>query len=125
MLHYASFLLFSILVLISCDKTPAETDQIIATVDGENISLTDFKLFYELDPNFGIDSSGFPALRDELYYFVHQKLALRKAGQEGLTSDPVFLMAVEWEKKQAMLRELYRIKVQNSIEISEEEMRKK
>lgn len=122
---YAWFLFFSIFVLISCDKTPAETDQIIATVDGDNISLTDFKLFYELDPNFGIDSSGLPALRDELYYFIHQKLALRKAGQEGLTSDPVFLMAVEWEKKQAMLRELYRIKVQNSIEISEEELRQK
>ena len=132
MLKYNSLLPFNTLLLLlfilvvnSCDKTPAETDQIIATVDGENIFLTDFKLFYELDPNFGIDSSGLPALRDELYFFIHQKLALRKAGQEGLTGDPVFLMAVEWEKKQAMLRELYRIKVQNSIEVSEEELRQK
>ena len=119
-----SFIVLSSIIISSCEQSHIEEKQIIATVDGEEITLEEFKLFYELDPNFGLDSSGLPALRDELLYFAHQKLTLRKAENEGLTTDPVFKMAIEWEKKQAMLREFYRLQILNPIEISEEELRK-
>ncbi|NIT58787.1 MAG: hypothetical protein GWN00_21965, partial [Aliifodinibius sp.] len=74
-------------------------------------------------PNFGIDSTGYGALLDELHKFIDQKLAYGKAQQTGLTQDSLFIKAKKWEQKQAMLRQLYREKVEKQIEITEEEIR--
>lgn len=112
------------LLYVFCQKEAVDAKNILARVDGEVITIEDFRLFYELDPNFGIDSTGYAALRDELHKFIDHKLAFRKAQEEELIENPSFKRAWKWEKKQAMLRQLYREQVEKHIEISEEELRK-
>jgi len=112
-----------ITLCLSCQKKIEETTDIIARIDDQNITLEDFRLFYELDPNFGIDSTGYGALLDELHKFIDQKLSYRKAQQTGLMQDSLFVKAKNWEQKRAMLRQLYREKVEKQIEITEEELR--
>jgi foldase protein PrsA len=119
------FLEISLIVALcfSCQKKIEETKDIIARIDGQNITIKDFRLFYELDPNFGIDSTGYAALLDELYKFIDQKSSYRKAQQTGLTQDSLFIRAKKWEQQQAMLRQLYREKVEKKIEINKQELR--
>jgi foldase protein PrsA len=116
-------LLSAIISLFSCKKSVEEHPEAIARIDGESLTIEDFRLFYELDPNFGIDSSGYPALLDELHNYIDHTLAYRKAEQSGLTEDTLFQKARNWEERQAMLRQLYREKVEAQIEISEQELR--
>lgn len=116
-------LLFAITSIFSCEKSIEESSDAIAIIDGKPVSLDDFRLFYELDPNFGIDSSGYSALSDELYKYIDHTLAYRKAEQTGLTEDTLFQKARNWEQRQAMLRQLYRKKVEKQIEISDRELR--
>jgi hypothetical protein len=80
-------------------------------------------MFYEFDPNFGIDSSGIDALEDQLDKYIDHYLAGEKAEVEGVWNDPVFVRGYEWEKRQAILRQLYREEVEKSIEVTEEETR--
>jgi hypothetical protein len=110
--------------LILCTNSPHQSAEIIATIDNEIITLDDFRLFYELDPNFGIDSAGYDALLDELHKYIDHSLAYRLAANEGLTDDSLFIKAKNWERKQAMLRQLYRNKVESQIDITEAELRK-
>ena len=119
------FLEISLLIALcfSCQKKIEETTDVIARIDGQNITIKDFRLFYELDPNFGIDTTGYAALLDELNKFMDQKLSYRKAQQTGLTRDSLFIRAKKWEQQQAMLRQLYREKVEKQIEITKQELR--
>ena len=55
---------------LSCDKSKTDKKEILATVNDRDITLNEFRLFYELDPNFGIDSSGYNALSDELNKYI-------------------------------------------------------
>lgn len=116
-------ILLIIALCFSCQKKIEETTEIIARIDNQNIIIKDFRLFYELDPNFGIDSSGYGALLDELNKFIDYKLAYRKAQQTGLIQDSLFIRAKKWEQQQAMLRQLYREKVEKKIEITEQELK--
>lgn len=116
-------LLIATLSLLTCQKAVEEPPDVIARIDGEPVTVEDFRLFYELDPNFGIDSTGYPALSDELYKYIDHTLAYRKAEQSGLTEDSLFQRARKWEERQAMLRQLYREKVEKQIEVSEQELR--
>jgi hypothetical protein len=120
----ATYLLLSLAIisLFSCKKSVEEPPDTIARIDNEPVTLKDFRLFYELDPNFGIDSTGYPALSDELYKYVDHTLAYRKAEQTGLTKDTLFQKARNWEERQAMLRQLYREKVEKQIEVTEHEL---
>lgn len=117
--------LVSYLFWAGCTKTEQAPKNIIAEVDGRPISVEEFRLFYELDPNFGLDSTGLPALKDELFFLFDQIRALKRAEQDGLADDPVFTRAVHWEERQAMLRELFRQDVLAKVEISEDELRRK
>lgn len=110
---------------MGCTKPEQAPKNIIAQVDDRLISVEEFRLFYELDPNFGIDSTGFTALKDELLFFFDQIRALKRAEQDGLTDDPVFARAVGWEERQAMLRELFRQDVLAKVEVQDDELRRK
>lgn len=118
--------IFPIIVLtglMACHRTDPSKDVIIARLDDRRISLDEFRLFYELDPNFGIVEYGFPALKKELEFFMLQILAHQRAQKEGLDQDTLFRMAVRWEENQAMLRQLYRQEIDQHIEIEEHELR--
>ncbi len=110
---------------VGCTKTEQTPDNIIAQVDDRKITVEDFRLFYELDPNFGLDSTGLPALKDELFFYFDQIRALKRAEQDGLAEDPVFKLAINWEERQAMLRELFRQDILAKVKVSENEMRRK
>lgn len=113
-----------LLLVFNCDSRKDHNKIVIAHIGNEQFFLGDFRKFYELDPNFGIDSSGYDALLDELKKFINHRLAYLKAEQEYLNSDSLFIRAREWEKSRAMLRQLYREVVESEIQVSEEELRK-
>jgi foldase protein PrsA len=120
-----NYLLFVFILLLSlnCEKDKADKKEILATVNDRDITIDEFRLFYEFDPNFGIDSSGYSALSDELNKHIDMILAKSKAESEGLLRDSIFSRAIKWEKRQAMLRQLYRDEIQKSIDISDQELR--
>lgn len=107
-----------------CAKEQEKTEIIIAKVGEYKITANEFYLFYELDPNFGIDSTRLPALRDELDKYINHILAGSRAHDNLLFEDPVLSKALAWEKRMAMLRQLYREEVANNIAISEDEIKK-
>ena len=121
--YYSYILLVSILFTSNCQNQKSTKNEIIAQVDDKEITLKEFRSFYELDPNFGIDSTGLPALKDELDYYIYQILALRKTKDNGLASDTFFVRASNWEQRQAMLRELFRQDVQGKVEVSDDELK--
>ncbi len=116
------FIPLLISLFIACTENKQSNKNVLATVNDRIITQEEFRLFYELDPNFGLDSLGLPALKDELNFNINQILALEKAEKERLTSDSMFIRAVNWELRQAMLRELFCQDVQNKVEISEKEV---
>lgn len=106
----------------SCSQEKSQ-ENLLARVNDHAITLDDFRLFYEFDPNFGMDSTGIDALRDQLDVYIDRFLSMKKAESEHLWEDPVFVHAYQWEKRQAMLRQLYREVVEQSVVITEEETR--
>ena len=110
-------------VMLSCKQQSYPPEQIIARVDTDAITIDEFRLFYELDPNFGMDSTGYPALRDELDKYIDHYLAYRRARKEGLLADSTFRKIYQWELRSAMLRQLYRRKVDARISFTDQELR--
>ena len=110
-------------IYVSCSPSGKDDESVLARVDERVITLDEFRLFYELDPNFGIGEYGFPALKKELEFFMLQILAHQRAQAESIDQDTLFRMAVRWEENQAMLRQLYRQEVDQNIEIEENELR--
>lgn len=116
--------LFWFLLISDCQKKSVAPQEIIATINDQPITLSEFRLFYELDPNFGIDSTGFNALRDELDKLICYKLSYIKADEDGLLQDSLLRIAREWELSRAMLRELYRQVIEAKVQVSDEEIKK-
>ncbi len=122
------WLLFTACCLIhACSDQPKETvpaDSVIARVDGESITLREFRTFYESDIDFGIDSTGYRALINELNRYIDQILAYRKARKTGFTQDSIFIRARNWEKERAILRQLYREQIEEAIQIQESDLKR-
>lgn len=117
-----SFVTFS-LVLSGCKEAGQNGENLIAVVGDKKITVDEFRFFYELDPNFGIDSSGIGALTDELNNYIDRFIADKKAENDELWEDPVYKKALAWEINQARLRQLYREVVETPIRVSEKEIR--
>ena len=115
--------LYMILVVLVFPSCTGKQEQIVGKVDDRIISLEEFRTFYELDPNFGIDSSGSGALSDELNKYIDQILAYTRADEMDLLRDSVFIKGRDWEMRQAMLRELYRQQVQYQITVDDKDLR--
>ena len=111
-----------LVALFGCQREIQFDQDTIAIVADQKINLHEFQLFYELDPNFGLDSSGFAALHDELMKLVYHKLAFKKAEEEGLFTDSLFSQLISWEKNQIMLRELYREEVERKIQVTVDDL---
>ncbi|GAB4366676.1 MAG: hypothetical protein Kow0042_06720 [Calditrichia bacterium] len=118
-------LLIGLMILIQCrdQKRSDVREEVLATVDGQSLTLEAFRSFYEVDPNFAVDSVGYRALLEELHKCIDHLRAERMAEKEGVFRQPAFQKAVAWEKNQAMLRQLYREVVEGRVEISEAELR--
>jgi len=122
--YFFYFMVALCLYFGSCQQTNNSQEQILVWVEGKKITLPEFRSFYELDPNFGIDSSGYRALQDELDKMISHKLAFIKADNEGLLRDSLMIKYKNWELSQAMLRELYRQVAAAKVQVSEDEVRK-
>ena len=115
-------IVFLLLLMTHCQKKQSNENW-LAKVNNQIITVQEFRLFYELDPNFGIDSTGLPALKAELDKLIDQKLSVQLARQQNLLKDPVIQKAFKWEKKQAMLRALYRKEISSKLKISDADLR--
>jgi parvulin-like peptidyl-prolyl isomerase len=115
-------LTLALILLPACTGKQAEKE-IVGKVNDRLITLQEFRLFYELDPNFAIDSTGPGALHDELDKYIDQILAYDHAEQMGLLNDSIYIKGCTWELHQAMLRELYRQQVQNQITVDDQDLR--
>ena len=116
-------IVFMIIGIYACEKTDKNVKNFLAVVGEKKITLEEFRLFYELDPNFGIDSTGISALRDELNKYIDRYVAKEKAEKDNLWEDPIYKKALDWEINQIQLRQLYREVVEKPIRISEKEIR--
>ena len=116
------YILLALLLIPSCTGKQ-EQKEIVAKVNDRIITLQEFRLFYELDPNFGIDSSGVGALMDELNKYIDQILSYTRAEKMDLLNDQAYSRSRAWETRQATLRELYRQQVQNQITVNDQELR--
>ncbi len=110
----------AILGIFSCAEEE-NRENFIAIVEDHKITPEDFRLFYEFDPNFGIDSTGMDALKDQLDLYIDRFLAGMKAEEDDLWEDPIFIRAYKWERRQALLRQLYREVVEEKVVITDEE----
>ena len=122
-----SFLIFFMLIILlpnaACRQKKAEPSVWVARVGNRYITPDEFRMFYQLDPNFGLDSIGFAAVVGELQTMTDQILAVRKARRDGMLNDPVVQKAIAWEKRQAMLRAFYRKIIGSRIKISDQDLR--
>jgi hypothetical protein len=107
----------------SRDRSSSEVENVVARIDSDIITLGEFRTFYELDPNFGIDSTGYGALIDELNKMIDHTLAYKKATLSGLIHDSLFVKARDWELRNAMIRQLYREEIDKQITFDEQQLR--
>ncbi len=112
-----------VLILIPSCTGKQEEKEIIGRVNDRQISIQEFRSFYELDPNFAIDSTGPGALSDELNKYIDQILAYDRAEAMDLINDSIYIKGRDWEMHQAMLRELYRQQVQQQIKVADQDLR--
>ena len=121
-IKYISFILL-LLGLISCSQEK-DQENLLARVNDHDIYLEDFRTFYAFDPNFGKDSTGLESLQDQLDLYIDRFLAMKKADSDKLWENPIYSRGYKWEKRQAMLRQLYRVMVEKSVTVTEEETRR-
>ena len=122
---YISYLMVTFWLIVNgCQQKNHSQEKVLVRVERGKITLPEFRSFYELDPNFGIDSSGYQALLDELNKMISHKLAYLKADQEGLLQDSQMQRYRNWELSQAMSRALYRQVAEAKVRITEEEIQK-
>lgn len=113
-----------LLIYSNCQNQDKSRDNILATVNGKNISVETFRTFYELDPNFGVDSVGYRTLKAELDKYIDHILAYQFMKRKDLVNDSLFVKLVNWEYRQTLLRQLYREVISAEIRISEEELKR-
>ena len=122
------FLLLMGIFFSNCAKRESSnslvTDKtVIATVDNCNISVHDFELSYELFPYMLRPRGGFAAKKGQLDHMVQRILFAREAEKEGLASDPIVEKYIDYYRKQAAIKELYRKEIQDKVKVSDEEAR--
>jgi hypothetical protein len=121
-LKYISILLFFGL-LFSCGKNESVDQKIVATVGGRNITAAEFSLQYELTPSkytrLGKEKS-FDLILDGI---VNKILFAEEAQKIGLDNDPEIKKIIEHHKHYAIICELYKKHIRDSIEVTEEELR--
>ncbi len=122
------FLLLTVIFFSNCAKkqssnTPVTNKTILATVDNRNISVHDFKLSYELFPYMLRPRGGFASKKGQLDHMIQEVLFAREAEKEGLASDPMVQKYIDYYRKQAAIKELYRKEIQNKVTVSDGEAR--
>ncbi|NOY78547.1 MAG: hypothetical protein GXO76_11825 [Calditrichaeota bacterium] len=122
------FLLLAGVFFSNCSKkqssqTPVTDQTIVAKVDNRDITVHDFKLSYELFPYMLRPRGGFAAKKGQLDHMIQRILFAREAEKEGLASDPMVQNYIEYYRKQAAVKELYRKEIQSKVTVSDEEAR--
>lgn len=123
-------LLFSALLAVlatvvstACDNQQSPDEQATLRVDGETVSLEQFRNRYELDPAFPGVKHGVAGLREYAETLADEILSLKLARREGVVEEPRFQRYLSYCRQRAMVQALYRQEVADQIEISETELR--
>ena len=110
-------------LLFSCGKNETVNQKIVATVDSRNITAAEFSFQYELTPSkytrLG-KAESFDLILDGM---INKILFAKEAQKMGLDDDPEIKKIIEHHKHYAIIRELYKKHVRDSIEVTEEELR--
>ena len=104
-------------------RLPVTNKTILATVDNHNISVHDFKLSYELFPYMLRPRGGFAAKKAQLDHMIQRVLFAREAEKEGFASDSMVQKYVDYYRKQAAIKELYRKEIQDKVTVPDAEAR--
>jgi len=104
-------------------NSPVTDKTIVATVDNRDISVHDFRLSYELFPYMFRPRGGFAAKKGQLDHMIQRILFAREAEKEGFASDPMVQNYIEYYRKQAAIKELYRKEIQDKVTVSVNEAR--
>ena len=116
-----------VLGLSACSKkSPPKTvaeDDIVAQVADQKITTQDFLLSYELFAHVPSQKSGQAAKQEQLEKLVQHKLFALQAKQLGMDKDTSLQKYLDWYRKKAAVRELYRQEVAAKVQISDAELR--
>lgn len=121
-------LLLFLIALAGCSKKENTSQKItdktvLATVDNKDITVHDFKISYELFPYMLRPKGGFASKKGQLDHIIQRILFAREAEKEGLASDPKVQKYIEYYRKQAAVKELYRKEIYDKVSVSKEEVR--
>ena len=116
--------------IVSCQtQSPAPhssaADEPVASIGDHQITAYEFRIAYEL-----ASPSKFPVTNDPFerkHYFldrmVERKVLALVGSAEGLDTTRAARRVVEWERRQALIRALYRSNIEAYIDVTEEDLR--
>lgn len=110
-------------LLFSCSKKETADQKIVATVGVRNITAAEFSFQYELTPSKYTRLGKVESFNLILDGMVSKVLFAREAQTLGLDNDPEIKKIIEHHKHYAIIRELYKKHIRDSVKVTEEEMR--
>lgn len=110
---------------IFCSKKPPLDRDVLARVGDKIISKHDFIISYELTPYPYLKQKdpGLSKKEAHLEWMIQKKLFVIDAVRKGFDRDLRVQKLLEWYRKKAAIRQLYREVVQKKVEITDREMR--
>lgn len=94
----------------------------VARVNGEGISLQDFRVSYNLFPHFDRSATPEAALRQQLDFIINQRLGAAEARRRRLHEMPEFRLQRKMMEKEEVRDELYRQIIQEPVSVADEEV---
>ena len=112
-------------VLFACTQSQKDlpSQNVVAQVEDERITLGQLRIAYTLDPAFPSYKKGRKGLREYVTELLDKILAAKRAQQEGLDRRNPFARELNYKRREAAIRQFYVSKVKNAIRVSESELR--
>jgi len=111
-----------LLLIISCHKSPDLDENTLLIVEKYRVSLEEFRNSYELDPTFPGYRKGEEGVQDYANLFIDKILCQKMAIQENLFDLPEYKKRINYEKRKASIRALYRAKVRDNLQVTDQEV---
>jgi len=117
------FFAFTLTIVIYCkDKFSLDKNTVLIVGD-ERISLETLRSYYELDPAFPGFRKGSEGLYEYVDIITDKILSEKLARQEGILDSIPFKRHLAYKRKELIIKQFYKEKIENRIDISEDEVR--